>query len=204
MASRRAAPQPRLAHIFAKEANGHYVEPSWCSRRLFEVERFGDKGNVILDPACGWGTILASARNAGFKPLGADIIARKPAFNFRFYQQDFLSDRVADRRMYRATSIVCNPPFDHVEEFCQRALRLARWKVAMLCLLRRLPAARWLGELPLESIYAMTPRPSMPPGDWITAGNKPGGGTQDFVWLVFNKSCSGVPRPRWKWLNRDG
>jgi hypothetical protein len=44
----------RRSHIFEKEARELYIEPAWCSRRLFEVEHFGDVG--IHDPACGWGT----------------------------------------------------------------------------------------------------------------------------------------------------
>jgi hypothetical protein len=41
----------------------------------------------------------------------------------------------------------------------------------------------------------------MPPAAWIEAGNEPGGGTQDFVWLIFNKKSSSVPVLRW--LHRD-
>ena len=62
----------------------------------------------------------------------------------------------------------------------------------MIVPLRRLPAARWLGHLPLETIYLLTPRPSMPPGTWIAAGNIPGGGREDFCWLVFNKRAGAV------------
>ena len=99
---------------------------------------------------------------------------------------------------------MCNPPFDHVEKFCQRALVIATYKVAMLVPLRRLPAAHWLRDLPLESVHLLTPRPSMPPASWIAAGNVPGGGAQDFCWLVFNKSASaGCWPPRLRWLHRD-
>jgi hypothetical protein len=101
-----------------------------------------------------------------------------------------------------AWSIVCNPPFDHVEEFCERALAVAIYKVAMLVPLRRLPAARWLQQSPLESVLLLKPRPSMPPGHWIEAGNTPSGGTQDFCWLIFNKFTTGGS-PRLRWLNRD-
>jgi hypothetical protein len=43
----------------------------------------------------------------------------------------------------------------------------------------------------------------MPPGSWIEAGNKPGGGSQDFCWLVFNKRTPPIA-PRMRWLHRDG
>jgi hypothetical protein len=197
-----ARPQPRLAHNFVKEPHGHYVEPAWCSQRLFAVENFGHKGDLILDPACGWGTILQSARAAGFRVIGHDIVDRVPKKDRRaipFRRQDFLKLVIED-----VHSIVCNPPFDHVEEFCRRACVIASHKVAMLCLLRRLPAARWLQELPLETVYLLTPRPSMPPGEYIANGNKPGGGTQDFVWLVFTNGPRRLGSPMMRWLHRDG
>ena len=71
----------------------------------------------------------------------------------------------------------------------------------MICLVRRLNAAHWLQAMPLRHIYLLTPRPSMPPGKWIAAGNKPGGGTQDFCWLLFERDYEGEPQIRW--LHRD-
>ena len=47
----------------------------------------------------------------------------------------------------------------------------------MLVPLRRLPAAHWLEHLPLETVWLLTPRPSIPPGSYIAAGHKPGGGS---------------------------
>ena len=67
----------------------------------------------------------------------------------------------------------------------------------MIALWRRLPAARWLSALPLYHIWLMTPRPSMPPGSFIEAGGKVGGGTQDFCWLVFLQGYDGEPEVRW-------
>jgi hypothetical protein len=70
----------------------------------------------------------------------------------------------------------------------------------MICLTRRLNAAHWLKNLPLRCVWLLTPRPSMPPGAWIAAGNKPGGGTQDFCWLVFVRGYKG--RREINWLHR--
>ena len=180
----------RDSHIFEKEKHGHYVEPEWCSRRLFEVEKF--KG-PIYDPACGWGRILHEAADAGYKVLGSDIVDRqRHGLNGVFSEYDFLS-----RHRKFGGSVVCNPPFDHVEEFCRHALDLGATKVAVICLTRRLNAAHWLRELPLRFIWLLTPRPSMPPGSWIVAGNKPGGGTQDFCWLVFELGYTGHPQIGW-------
>ena len=70
-------------------------------------------------------------------------------------------------------------------------------KIAMIWLTRRLNAARWLQDTPLARIYLLTPRPSMPPGHVILAGEKPGGGKQDFCWLVFECGHAGPPDVRW-------
>jgi hypothetical protein len=183
----------RDSHIFEKEEHGHYVEPEWCSRRLFEVEKF--KG-AIYDPACGWGRILHAAKAAGYQVQGSDIVDRRHhGLNSQFHRRDFLF-----RQEDISGSVVSNPPFDHVEEFCQRALDLGATRVAMICLTRRLNAAHWLENLPLRRIWLLTPRPSMPPGSWIAAGNKPGGGKQDFCWLVFG---AGIGSPTVHWLHRD-
>jgi hypothetical protein len=187
----------RQAHIFDKERRGHYVEPDWVSRRLFEVEQFDRR---IHDPACGWGTITKEAVAAGYRYVGgSDIVNRRQhGLGPNFYKRDFLECRGS----LEGTSIVCNPPFDHVQEFCKHALELGASKVAMISLVRRLNAAHWLQELPLRRVWLLTPRPSMPPGSWITAGNKPNGGTQDFVWLVFERGYVGEPAIAW--LHRDG
>ena len=185
----------RASHIFAKAADGWYIEPSWCSRRLFDVEDFS---GGIYDPACGWGTILNEAKAAGYKTCGSDLVDRRRSAHpgLRFKQENFLTFET----FLLGWDVVCNPPFDFVEEFCHRALALGAAKVAMIMLCRRLNAAHWLRDMPLRRIWLLTPRPSMPPGDWIAAGNKPGGGTQDFCWLVFE---AGTGKPAIDWLHRE-
>jgi hypothetical protein len=98
-------------------------------------------------------------------------------------------------------NIVTNPPFTQCDRFVHRALELGSDKVAMIWLARRLNAARWLADTPLARVYLLTPRPSMPPGHVILAGEKPSGGTQDFCWLVIERSHVGPPELRW--LHRE-
>jgi hypothetical protein len=197
----------RKSHIFAKERHGHYVEPLWTSARLIEVDDFGPPRSLIYDPSCGWGHILRSAIDAGYRAAGSDVVDRLHRRQLeldgtRFNKCDFLTMKRLPAYGFVA-SIICNPPYDYMQEFCERALTMANYKVAMMCLLRRLPAAKWLRSMPLETIYLLSPRPSMPPGSWIAAGNKPGGGTQDFVWLVFSKLHSPRRPPVTRWLTRD-
>lgn len=193
---------PRRTHNFERDPHGHYVEPQWCSTRSFEAESFGAPRARIFDPACGWGRILRAAWHAGFMPIGGDVVDcldRNGLGDVAFHVNDF-----AQHSPIRAPwSVVCNPPFDHIQEFCERAVDIAVERVAMLVPLRRLPAARWLQRLPLRTVYLLTPRPSMPPASWIAAGNEPGGRQQDFCWLVFDKRMAASDSPRLRWLYRD-
>lgn len=186
-------PRKLNAHIWEREANEHYVEPSWCSARLFQEEHFE---GAIYDPCCGFGTIVYSALNAGYPAYGSDLVDRGKYDSSRT-PHDFLT--VADERH---DNIVCNPPFNIAQEFGEHALRVARRKVALIFPTARLNAAHWLHDKPLSCVWLMTPRPSMPPGHTILAGQKPGGGKMDYCWLVFDKSHVGTPEVRW--LKRDG
>jgi len=38
-----SAPRERHSHIWGREATDHYVEPAWCSERLFQVEEYRRK-----------------------------------------------------------------------------------------------------------------------------------------------------------------
>ena len=184
------------AHVWDREANEHYVEPEWCSRRLFQEEDF--EGGVY-DPCCGFGRIVISALQAGLKGYGSDIIDR--GWDSTRTPHDFLSspNTGPDREFH--DNIVCNPPFNIAADFALHALKLARRKVAMVFPTARLNAAHWLQGAPLVRVWLMTPRPSMPPGHTITAGLKPGGGKMDFCWLVWEKGFVGTPEI--KWLRRD-
>lgn len=182
--------KPKLAQIWDREEHEHYVEPEWCSQRLFEVEPFVQE---IWDPACGFGRICESARAFGHAVKATDVVDRGYG---RFHgARDFLSEDDM------AANIVSNPPFDMFQDFANHALKLARNKVALIWLVPRLNAARWLAETPLARVWLLTPRPSMPPGHTITAGQKPGGGTQDFCWLVWEQGYRG--KPELGWLRRD-
>jgi hypothetical protein len=185
--------RPKDAHIWDEDPLGFYVEPEWCSERLFAVEKFA---GAIRDPACGLGRIASAARRVGYTTYASDLVDRG-------YEQfnDRIDFSLCDRP--HANNIVCNPPFKLCDDFLRRALTLTRpnGKVAMIWLTRRLNAARWLADTPLACMYLLTPRPSMPPGQVILSGEKPGGGQQDFCWLVFRHRHKGPPALHW--LHRD-
>jgi hypothetical protein len=121
----------RRSHIFPKAADGHYVEPAWCSERLFAIESFGAPGALVLDPAAGWGNIPRAAAAAGYTAVASDIVDRldrRGLEGVRFHICNFLKESP----VRSAWSIACNPHFDHIREFCERGLEIATYKVAMI------------------------------------------------------------------------
>lgn len=176
------------AHIWEREVSEHYVEPEWCSRRLFQEEEFI---GTIHDPCCGFGTIPKAAMLAGLRASGNDLHDRGyGAAPFNFFEDEKPRD-----------NIVCNPPFNIASKFAAHALVMTHRKVAMIFPTARLNAAHWVQKTWLKTVWLLTPRPSMPPGHVIAAGEKPGGGKMDFCWLVWERNYSG--NPELKWLRRD-
>jgi hypothetical protein len=187
--ARNLQPRRLRAHLWARERFSHYVEPGWVARRLFDVEHF-DGG--LHDPACGFGRIVQAAWEIGLDATGADIVDR----GFGDTGIDFLTDTTP------RTNICCNPPFNIVRKFIAHALEVTTGKVAAIMPVPRLNAAHWLQDTPLARVWLLTPRPSMPPGHVIARGEKPGGGKEDFAWLVWIRDYAGSPRLGW--LHRDG
>lgn len=175
------------AHLWERDIHDWYVEPFECSSALFAVETFR---GAIWDPACGIGRIVIEARHAGLKAIGTDIVKRS---ELCVATTDFL----AATARAKFSNIVTNPPFSIAEEFVQHALSIVRpgGKVAMLLPLVWMAGfstkRHWLPTSPLRRVYPISPRPSMPPGAVIQAGQKPGNGTKDFAWFVWQSGYTG-------------
>lgn len=184
------------AHLWEADPDGWYVEEPWVWERLFEKERFFGE---IVDPSCGMGRCVTAARAAGYTVHGRDLIARYPIVE---REENFLeSTEVVD-------NICTNPPFHLVNDapypYLMQALKLARKKVAIVARSswifgeeRSKDMERW----PLYRVYHLTPKPSMPPGAVIAAGESPGNGQIDYVIAVFLKGFTG----HWTghWLRKD-
>jgi hypothetical protein len=202
MNSPRGPLRKRESSLWEREQHDWYQEPSWVSARLFEEEPFRGE---ICDVACGGGNIVKSAARAGFRAKAMDLMRRTDEIIVQ--EQDWLSydDRSFD-------NIVSNPPFKLCDDrkakshpFVEKCLAKADRKVALL-----LPAnwvqgdmrSRWLQASPLRRVWFISPRPSMPPGHVIAAGMKPGNGTTDYAWFVWQHDYDGPPEVRW--LRRNG
>jgi len=185
------------AHLWERHPEDWYVEPRWVSERLFHVERFEGE---IVDPSCGLGRIVESARSAGLHATGFDLRKRSDVCQ---EERDFLSWQWPIGRPIM--NIVSNPPYKHIEEFVDLALQRARYKVALLLPVGRLTGDTWTRQLqatPLRRVLFLTARPSMPPGPVIEAGINPGGGEKDFAWYIWLRGYDGEPEI--SWLRRDG
>ena len=196
----------KKAKIWARQPEDWYVELSWTSRRLFDVEDFT---GGVLDPCCGRGNILDSAKDAGLEAIGSDIVDRRGGgmAGRDFLHGDYPAE-IAMPRVGMVKHIVCNPPFKLSEQFARRALGIVGdgCKVAMIFPTMRLNAAgEWLRHTPLKRVLYLTPRPSMPPGQvyeqLLSVGKTPSGDTKDYCWLVWQRGHVGP----WTggWLHRD-
>jgi hypothetical protein len=198
----------KQSHIFEKEEHQHYVEPFWCSQRLFDIESI--PGDVVHDPCCGWGRVVKAAVDAGYRAFGSDIVDRSKDSHAEtvpgaeFFVHDFLGEPSARIKSIarKPYTIVGNPPFNMMEEFVERALSLGAKKVCFIWRLTRLPAARYMQEFPLARIHLLNPRPSMPPDPHIASGGRVGGDSHDYAWLVFVPGYTGAAQVHW--LLRDG
>ena len=172
-----------------------FVEEARCSHDLFAARDFGPR---IVDPFAGLGNILASARACGLRAWGSDLVARAPGI---VGSKDFFSPRWRAPERFGTFAIIANPPFGGREPVIRNiaalALKRAR-RVALLVPFQRLTAADWLADLPCAEILAVSPRPSLWPGEIylqkLVAGEPLGKGEADVCWLLFERGFAGRPQ----------
>lgn len=191
------------AKLWDRHPEDWYVDPDWVSARLFEEEEFDGH---VHDPFCGAFSIVRSALKAGISISVADIAhpQERGISETSWVATNYMTDGI------RRRNIVSNPPFSLCDprkdktQCCVRfALRYSTHKVAFLIPTSWMNAAKrgaWLETTPLRTVYLLGPRPSMPPGPVIQAGIKPGNGTKDFAWFVWQHGFFG--KPTLKWLRR--
>ena len=187
----------KKASIYERASHEWYVDTPSVSDALFRVESFPGS---IHDPCAGMGNIVRMAIRHGYSARASDINPRPEHYRGLMSvlspePVDFLS-KAAEKIQF--ASIVMNPPYgadggeDRLEErFIDRALDLARFKVAAVVRLQWLvPRMEWLQQRSLIRVWLLAPRPSMLPGENIVAGEMPGGGGVDYAWVVFLKGAA--------------
>jgi hypothetical protein len=180
--------RPAHAVVNYRKPGHERADHDWSVDVLLATERFVGS---VWDPACGEGNIVAAAAARGHEAFGTDIVDR--GFGSRL---DFLGDGAA--RMPPVDNIICNPPFKLAEDFIERALGIARLKVAMLVRLAFLEGSRRHERLfanrPPARALVFRSRVSMPPGG---KGIEAKGGAVAFQWLVWRHDHSGATELGW-------
>ena len=193
----------KQAKVWARDELDWYVEPQEATTALIGVEKFIGS---VWDPACGQGNICEAFNRHGSIVVGTDKVRRvnsKPWFNGEF---NFMCASYT-----LAPNIVCNPPFFRgkgTEAFIRKALSIAYGKVAVFASIKFLAGAGRANSLYAEHvphrIWIVTPRVSCPPGEYLAGGNKAGGGTDDWCWIVWDQSAPAPAFPQLGWLRGVG
>lgn len=190
-----------------------YVEQAWVTHRLLDMLPELERDVVYLDPACGLCTIPQALVDRGFSAFGTDIATRTDSALF-LAEHNFLGDQAQLLEAANGLSIFMNPPFSYqdgklvrglAEAFVRRALAIATHKVAVLLPLKWLASAgrqRLFSEFP-PSVYILSERPSMPPGDKIAAIGARSAhkrGKVDYMWLVWDKRAPRLQFAQTFWI----
>lgn len=162
-----------------------YRTPPEATKALLAVEEFP---GVVWEPACGDGaiSIVLSTASRVTQVVSTDLFDRGHGET----GVDFLTtSRQVDH-------VVTNPPYRLAQSFIQRALNVARWKVAMLLKLNFLEGQRrrpFLEASPLRTVYVFSKRLSFDKGDEAGKGN----GLLAYAWFVWDQRYHGRPQLHW-------
>ena len=187
----------KKSHVWKQSDDQWYVEDASCTRALLRVEKFS---GPIWDPCCGGGNVVIAGMTRCIEIIGTDIKARVDNDQWWFYgEYDFLHGDLTPLTEHSAPwnnsqwSIVTNPPFFRAvgtEQAIRRALDVAKHKVCIFTDVKFLSGGKratgLYTECPPHRIWHLSPRPSCPPGEYLAAGNKAGGRTADYCWLVWD------------------
>lgn len=196
-----------------------YVDEPWVADQLalalgdfaFEWER----DLAVWDPSCGFGNTLQAAWSRGIRTIGSDVVDNFAWSEFetdrelprpKFFKADFLEVEEAPE----PCSFVFNSPYSYkkriAERFVRKALKLSSKNVAAVV------PSKWLTaqirfdlftEFPPQAVLPLCQRPSMPPGDKISAlGSRAfKGGSGDYCWIVWDVTQPTAPgETRTIWL----
>lgn len=168
-----------------------YVEPPFAVHDLFDAEQLD---GVIWDPCCGRGTIPYVRRQRELTVIGTDLVERGPGFQ----RCSFFDHR---QPPMGAECIVCNPPFNIIDDWIRHLSRLLVHKAAIfapITLLNGGKHARVLQSVPFSCCWAFTYRVPCPPGQeapplesWTRDTIK--GTVGNFAWFIFDTGFTGRP-----------
>lgn len=186
------APPPAYGDIMGdlkRAAHDWYQDQPEATEALLRVERFA---GLSWDPACGVGTIPKVLAGHDLVCKRSDIVDRGCGA--------MVADFLAERPACHVDNIISNPPYGVAQAFAERALSIARHKVAFLLpltFLEGMKRAQWLAASPLARVHVFSWRISMPPGELLAAGAvKAQGGKKAFAWFVWEQGWEGPAQVR--------
>jgi hypothetical protein len=170
-----------------RAAADFYTTPREAVEALLRVETFAGR---FWEPACGTGNI-SKVLEENFEPVhvfSSDLVGR----GFGVGEIDFLAVQAAER----CDNVITNPPFALAQQFAERALQVARCKVALLLRLQFLEGAKrqaFFEQSPLARVWVFSRRISCHRGGDETLR----GGMMAHAWFIWDKSHIGAPSIGW-------
>ncbi len=162
-----------------------YPTPIYATAELLKKEKF--KGS-IWECACGNGAMSNVLKEHGYSVYSSDITDRGYGENRNL---DFLSGT-----NIKADNIITNPPFKLAKEFVEKALTIAKYKVAIiqrLAFLESKSRYELFKKSPLKTVYVFSKRLGM----YANGIQKESINMLAFAWFVWDKEYSGKPYLDW-------
>lgn len=201
----KLAARRRKGFVWKRHKDDWYRESPLAAGAIFKVEKF----SAVWDGCCGKGNIVDAAVKRGYrKAQGSDLRNRARG---RFQVLDFF-DADPTHAPAKKWDLVSNPPFSKAAKIVAHAFAIGASKVAIILPTKRLNAIwSWAIPLGLRRIWFLTPRENMLPGnekrfreeqrERKRRGLKNGGGSIDYVWLVFSRDETSPHE--FGWVHRD-
>jgi hypothetical protein len=162
-----------------------YPEEAWLTTLLLQHI---PRPDLVCDPCCGEGNVIAACSVAAIPAFGYDIVDRGAPYLMGLQRFETFASAPAP-------TVICNPPYEHAEgteRFIRHMLGLPGLEtLAVLAEARMMFSVKrasglWVDHPP-RMVLTIAPRPSIPPGEGLRDGTvKRGGGKQDYVWFVWS------------------
>jgi hypothetical protein len=177
----------RVAHDF-------YATPIESTRKILDKEKlFG----AVLEPACGNGAISKEiiCTYPNIELYSSDLVDRGYGLP---RNEDFLKSKMT---LDSIDIVITNPPFNLFQEFAEKALEIARYKVILFGKLQALEGqkrATFMENSPLRTVYVFKARQNpLRNGSPLDENGKPWASTMAFAWFVWEIGYVGKPMIEW-------
>lgn len=156
-----------------EEGPDFYPTPEWGTLALIQQTKFVGE---VLEPCCGDGAMSSILIKHGYKVISSDLYNRGYGGKKDFFDYNNQFD-----------NIVTNPPFNIAEQVLAHALKLARFKIALLLRTAFLESKRRYLQFyqthPPTRLLVFTERLSMYPAGHPVQG----GGTTSYAWFIWDQ-----------------